>query len=66
MPSLMSRFDLTPKDIIRMIGEVYHVEISDNTARFALAKSLSKVFEDWEISYATLPRYLQYVKDSIS
>src|SRR4051812_9599067 len=64
MLSLRSKFDLTPKDITGMVFKVYHAEISYKTAWSALGKVLSKIPRDWEISYATLPQYLQSVKDS--
>lgn len=64
MPSLKRKFDLTPKDIIGMVYEVYHVTISYKKIMSTLAKALAKIFGDWEESYTAFPQYLQYMKDA--
>jgi len=51
-------------NIIAKINDKFHITIAYSKAWHAKTKALSKIFGDWELSYETLPQYLEAFKNS--
>ena len=66
MPIVRSSLDLTPSNIIEKFRTKFCITIPYSKAWNARAKTLSKIFKNWELSYETLPQYLDEIKRSIS
>jgi len=64
LPIVTKKLDMTPGYIIDYIEVRYHITISYSKAWNARTKTLTKIFEDWESSYETLPQYLEALKSS--
>ncbi|XP_020270620.1 uncharacterized protein LOC109845760 [Asparagus officinalis] len=64
MPRLKKKLELKPDDIIERVSHDKWIEISYIKAWNARRIAMTKIFGDWEKSYATLPQYLYAIKRS--
>jgi len=64
MPMMRDNLDLILENIIAKINNKFHITITYSNAWHARTKALSKIFGDWKLSYATLPQYLEAIKNS--
>ncbi|XP_020262462.1 uncharacterized protein LOC109838425 [Asparagus officinalis] len=64
MPKLKKKFELTPNNIIERVLDMKFIEILYSKAWNVRRIAITKIFGDWEKSYATLPQYLEAAKRS--
>jgi len=55
---------MSPGFIINYIKNKYHISITYNKAWNTRTKTMTKIFENWESSYETLPQYQDVLKAS--
>ncbi|XP_020242978.1 uncharacterized protein LOC109821202 [Asparagus officinalis] len=64
MPKLRKKLDLTPDNIIEKVLDTKFIKISYIKAWNARRIAMTKIFGDWDKSYATLAQYLDAIKRS--
>ncbi|KAG9458798.1 hypothetical protein H6P81_003306 [Aristolochia fimbriata] len=64
MPNVRSSFTLSPYEIIQLVKDKYHIQVSYSRAWRARNKALVAVFGGWDESYNLLPQFLKAIKDT--
>ncbi|KAG9450297.1 hypothetical protein H6P81_010262 [Aristolochia fimbriata] len=64
MPNVRMSFTLSPYEIIQLVKDKYHIQVSYSRAWRARNKALVAVFGGWDESYNLLPQFLKAIKDT--
>ncbi|KAG9450276.1 hypothetical protein H6P81_010241 [Aristolochia fimbriata] len=64
MLNVRTSFTLSPYEIILLVKDKYHIQVSYSRAWWARNKALVTVFGGWEESYNLLPQFLKAIKDT--
>ncbi|KAG9450469.1 hypothetical protein H6P81_010434 [Aristolochia fimbriata] len=64
MPNVRTSFTLSPYEIIQLVKDKYHIQVSYSRAWRAKNKALVAVFGEWDESYNLLPQFLKAIKDT--
>ncbi|KAG9458476.1 hypothetical protein H6P81_002984 [Aristolochia fimbriata] len=64
MPNVRTSFTLSPYEIIQLVKDKYHIQVSYSRAWRARNKALVAVFGRWDESYNLLPQFLKAIKDT--
>ncbi|KAG9458178.1 hypothetical protein H6P81_002686 [Aristolochia fimbriata] len=64
MPNVRTSFTLSPYEIIQLVKDKYHIQVSYSRAWRVRNKALAAVFGGWDESYNLLPQFLKAIKDT--
>ncbi|KAG9453175.1 hypothetical protein H6P81_006079 [Aristolochia fimbriata] len=64
MPNVRTSFTLSLHEIIQLVKDKYHIQVSYSKAWRARNKALVVVFGGWEDSYNLLPQFFKAIKDT--